>query len=208
MFPQKRLNKIEQMKLNKEQKEVLLKWIAEGIGMGVINERAAVFDPPFSVLRSQVTFYRNTRKLDIKQIRDAGEHEALTSGLAIKAERVRVLQRLADKMLKDLVPEQEGARSYLWTDQVKGIGGGEDFERIDYLEFNKAEVDALRGVIDDIAKEMGGRVQKLEHAGPDGKPLRITSEEFDRSVSTLADALGEILSKKGTRKNSEVDPAK
>ena len=42
-----------------------------------------------------------------------------------------------------------------------------------YDEFNKAEVDAYRGVLDDIAKELGHRVHKTEVMGEDGGPVKV-----------------------------------
>jgi len=38
-------------------------------------------------------------------------------------------------------------------------------EIYDYEEFNAAEIAQYRGILDDIAKEVGGRVQKTEHSG-------------------------------------------
>jgi hypothetical protein len=43
----------------------------------------------------------------------------------------------------------------------KGIGSQDNYERVEYEEFNKAEVESLRGVLDDIAREVGDR-SKIE----------------------------------------------
>lgn len=118
-----------------------------------INDRAAQFDDPFSVTRSQVQFYRDRRAVEIKAIQAAGEHDALTTGLALRTERVRKLQQLAALMEKDLFG------GFLWTDQVKAIGAGKFTQIVDYEEFNTAEVQQYRGVLDDIAKEVGDRKQ-------------------------------------------------
>lgn len=153
------------MRLKKSQKEAVLRWITEGLRSDAINERAAAFVPPFSVFRQQVDYYRKTRKADIAAMIAAGEQEALSEGLALKGERVRNLKRLAALMGRDLFG------GFLWLDQVKGVGSGDIAQLVDYEDFNSAEVAAYRGVLDDIAKEVGHRSQKLEHSGPDGEPL-------------------------------------
>lgn len=62
---------------------------------------------------------------------------------------------------------------FLWLDQVKGVGSGEIATIVEYEEFNKGEVDAYRGVLDDIAKELGHRVQRQEVTGADGEQLAV-----------------------------------
>jgi hypothetical protein len=58
----------------------------------------------------------------------------------------------------------------MWLMQVKGIGGPLNYERVDYWEFNRSEVESLRGVLDDIASEMSERVRKTDLTSG-GKPL-------------------------------------
>lgn len=150
------------MRLKKEQREALLAWIAEGLETDEINQRAEKFMPKFKVTRQQVDHYRKTRGIEIQTIRESGEFSALIKGLAKVEERVHLLQELAEKMRADLL-EKDG-RGF-WLPQVKGIGSGLDFERVEYEEFNTAEVAQLRGVLDDIAQELGERGKTLEHKG-------------------------------------------
>ena len=157
------------MRLKKTQKEAVIRWIAEGLQSDEINERAAAFIPPFSVWRQQVDYYRKTRNVEIAELIKAGEQEALSEGLALKAVRVIRLKQLAALMEKDLLG------GFLWLDQVKGVGSGDIAQIVDYEEFNKAEVDAYRGVLDDIAKEMSQRVQRQEVSGPDGGPIVVVN---------------------------------
>jgi hypothetical protein len=145
------------VRLKKNQKEKLLAWISEGLQSDEINDRAAQFDDPFSVTRSQVQFYRERRAVDIKTIQAAGEYDALTTGLALRAERVRRLQQLAALMEKDLFG------GFLWV--------------VDYEEFNTAEVQQYRGVLDDIAKEVGDRKQSVQHGGMIAFVVDIDSDE-------------------------------
>lgn len=153
------------MRLKKQQKEALLVWIGEGLETDEINDRAKVFDPPFTVTRPNVAKYRKTRAIALSELQAKGEQDALTHGLALKAERVRRLQLLAELLEKDLFG------GFLWLDQVKSIGGGPFSEKIEYEEFNTAEVQQYRGILDDIAKELGDRKQIAEVTGKNGSPL-------------------------------------
>ncbi len=144
------------MKLEKSQRDEVLKLVAEGLETDAINKRAAVFEPPFSVSRAQVDYYRKTRKVNIKELVEAGEYDALTAGLSLKAERVKRLQLLAALLEEDLF------NGVLWTQDVKMIGSGTFQERVEFETFNSAEVQQYRGVLDDIAKEIGERVQKVD----------------------------------------------
>jgi hypothetical protein len=167
------------MKLKKAQREALLAWIAEGLQSDEINKRATLFEPTFEVTRQQVDHYRKTRNIEIQKLRKDGEYTALNTGLAIREKRVELLQELAERMRDDLL-----VKKLLWTPQVKGIGSADNYERIDYEEFNSAEVQQLRGVLDDIAAEVNERVRRQEVTGKDGKPL-IPSTKFD--LSNLSD---------------------
>lgn len=169
------------MRLKKNQKTELLKWISEGLQSDEINDRAAQFDDPFSVTRSQVQFYRDQRAVDLKAIQSASEYDALSAGLALKAERVRKLQQLAALMEKDLFG------GFLWTDQVKALGSGEFMQIVDYEEFNTAEVQQYRGVLDDIAKEVGDRRAGLELTGKNGKPIETTNKKLEQAARELTE---------------------
>lgn len=178
--------------------------VAEGLQTDEINERAAKFKPPFSVSRQQVDYYRDTREQDIKAIRAIDEKSALVEGYALKEHRVYKLSMLAALMERDLFG------GFLWTDQVKGVGTGDIAQIVDYEEFNAGEVVQYRGVLDDIAKETGGRVQKIAPTNPDGnEPYtdKEANERYDRAVSSFADAVGEILSRKSAEQDGEVDTA-
>lgn len=167
------------MRLRRDQKNALLKWIATGLESGEINIQAAKFKPPFSVSRAQVDYYRHTRRVDLKELSKDLENDSLITGLSIKAERVRRLQLLAALMEEDIFA------GVLWTVQVKMIGSGVDQERVEFEEFNTAEVQQYRGTLEDIAKELGGRAQKTEITGVDGKPVEITNINVDDIISRL-----------------------
>ena len=114
--------------------------------------------------------YRDRRSIELRAIQSAAEHDALSSGLAIKAERVRKLQMLAAAHGKDLFG------GFLWTNQVKALGSGEFMKVVDYEGFNTAEVQRYRGVPGDIAK-VGDRKVKSELTGKDGGPIETTNSK-------------------------------
>jgi hypothetical protein len=147
---------METRRIKKKQKEALLSWIAEGLETDEINERAAKFKPPFEVSRPRVAYFRATRSNDLKAIQAASESQALTSGYALKEARVLALQQLANLMYRDLTS------GFMWLDQVKALGSGDNMEVVDYEDFNTAEMQQLRGVFDDIAKELGHRKTVIE----------------------------------------------
>lgn len=162
-------------RLKKKQKEAVLAWIAEGLETGEINERAAKFKPPFDVSRAQVDYFRSTRDADLKAIQAAGEFEALTQGYALKENRVKALQVLASLMYRDITG------GFLWLDQIKALGSGEHMETFEYEEFNASEIQQLRGVFDDIAKEMGHRkiVATVDDGLTDDQRLARLTAIFD-----------------------------
>jgi len=134
-----------------------------------INARADNFDPPFKVSRQQVFGYRERYGVIIENIRKNSEHEALNSGLAVVAVRVRKLQELARILEQDIF---SGDRDTIWLPQVKGVGSGNLAQIVDYEEFNTAEIAQYRAVLEDIAKETGGRVQKADFTSG-GKPISV-----------------------------------
>lgn len=145
------------MRLDKKQKEALITWVAAGLESDEINKRAAKFKPPFKVSRNTVKYYRQSRDIKLEEIKEADETSALKTGLSIKENRVATLQRLANRILEDILGNEEDPGSRLWLDQVKGIGSRDNYERVEYQEFNRSEVESLRGLLDDIASELGER---------------------------------------------------
>lgn len=161
------------MQLKRKQKVMLLSWIAEGLGTPEINELAAKFKPPFSVVKQQVDYYRRTRNVELDTIRRMDEREALAEGYAKKEERVHKLSILAALLENDLFG------GMLWLDDVKGVGAGAAAITVDFEKFNDGEVAAYRGLLDDIAKEVGGRVTKQDITSG-GQPISISTIEAVR----------------------------
>lgn len=148
------------MRLKKKQRLYLLELVAEGLQTNEINERAEVFDPPFVVTRQLVDDYRKRYAPQLAEIVEREKLDALTTGLATRAERVKKLQQLAAAMEHDLFDN-----GLLWTSVPKTIGSGKTAKMIEIEEFNAAEVSAYRGVLEDIAREVGDRKANVNISG-------------------------------------------
>jgi hypothetical protein len=143
------------MKLNKRQKEHLLALVAEGLQSDEINLRAAKFKPAYSVSRQQVDFYRDSRRVKLDELKEASESQALRTGLALREMRVETLAQLGERLKRELLADGDAGR--LWLKREKAIGSGSATKFIDEEDFNLTGLNALRAVLDDIAKEMGER---------------------------------------------------
>lgn len=106
--------------------------------------------------------------------RKTAERKAVMDyGLSLDYERVTKLKELADFLESQLYEtDDDGNLINLWLPDVKGIGSKEDFERVDIERFNSALLSQYRGVLDDLAKEVGGRVNRQDITS-DGNPIPI-----------------------------------
>jgi hypothetical protein len=80
----------------------------------------------------------------------------METGFARPVERVAVLKDLAETLLADLRDPQKR-----WLRDVKGIGQGDNWTQVEIERFNAAELEQLRALFDDIAKETGGRPKTI-----------------------------------------------
>lgn len=166
-------------KLNDEQQAMLIRWIAEGLNTAQINERSALFDPPFVVSPQLKSYYFHDRREAIREQRQKIQDEVFNEGLALAEERTKRLLKLA-KMLEDDLFEKRLA----WLDDVKGIGTGKNYERVTFEQFNAAEIKELRAIYDDIAKETNGRIKHVDLTSK-GKAIKtyesVSPDEWDES---------------------------
>ncbi|HEV7376316.1 MAG TPA: hypothetical protein VGN95_16495 [Pyrinomonadaceae bacterium] len=170
------------MRLKNAQKKFLLARIAEGLETDEINARAAKFKPAFSVSRQQVDFYRASRGVSIKEIASTDEMEALRSGLALRSERVARLEKLFNRVEKDLLEND-----LVWLPRKRALGRGEFTEIIDELELNKAEMKVYRDLLDDIAKEMNARTyERRESLTDDSNLPEDLNELSDEELEEIA----------------------
>lgn len=109
------------------------------------------------------------------EARKNADHEAfMAHGLALSHERLRKLYRL-EAMLEAQIYERglDDVLHNLWVPDVKSIGSGDNAERVDIERFNSAIIEQYRKVLEDIAKETGGRIQKQEVTGANGGVIPI-----------------------------------
>jgi hypothetical protein len=149
-------NGADRWKLSRAQRRALAKWIGEGCTPREINKRASKLKEPFKITRQGIDYYREKLKVKVKELRSESDAEAAIEGFAVKTERIRVLDALANRILEDLKPENKG----LWLEDKKMLGAGPMAEVYDFERFNLAQVNALREIHGDIAAEMGARNSK------------------------------------------------
>ena len=103
------------------------------------QERAAAYDEAIDAEKTAATEVR--RKAIMEQ------------GLALEHERVNELYEIYAKL------KAEFETCGVWYTDTKLSARG---DQVDVDVFNKPLIDSLRGVLDDLAKETGGRKQKTE----------------------------------------------
>lgn len=122
------------------------------------------------------------------EARKNAEREAVMNyGLALDFERVTELYRLADFLRAQIYEKgaPDPVTGYqpfhnVWIPDVKSIGGGEFAERVDIERFNSALLAEYRATLDDIAKEVGGRVKKSDvTSGGKAIPILVTKMDID-----------------------------
>lgn len=122
--------------------------------------------------------------------------------LALDFERVRELKRLASFLEAQIYETgEEGDFHNVWLPDVKQIGSGELAYRVDIERFNSALISEYRAVLDDIAKEVGGRAKKTEVTGKDGGKMQHevtrTVNAEDLSDDELASLLASLTASSG-----------
>jgi hypothetical protein len=129
--------------------------------------------------------------------------EVMESGLAQDFERVTELKALAG-FLKGQIYQEDTSRAAdhpgrypkLWVRDVKSVRQEmiEESDKkkrpvmreIEVFRYNSALVEDFRGVMDDLAKETGGRKTKLEHTGKDDGPIEVDVNVNDARERLLA----------------------
>ena len=116
-------------------------------------------------------------------VKNEERRKVMEYGLAQDFERVNRLMNLAEFLEAQLYELSKpdpvtGEQTYhnVWVPDVKSIGSGEFAERVDLERFNAPLMSEFRATMDDIAKEVGGRIKKSEVSGADGKPITLKVE--------------------------------
>ena len=122
-------------KLNRNQRLQLLEWLAAGYSFTLIALWFADREWP-ELTRAAATYYRNRYRAMIEQLQTARHSAALTTGLALKEERIERLKEHADQL--EAIKWKADKNGRLWNEK------------------------AWREVLDDIAREMGHRRQGID----------------------------------------------
>lgn len=100
---------------------------------------------------------------EIERQKNERRQQVMETGFALDYERVDTLKGLAHLLVEQIYERGEDDQLHnVWVPDVKQIGSGEFAERVDIERYNAAIIDNLRGVLDDLAKETGGRTQKID----------------------------------------------
>lgn len=156
-------------KLSKKQRQYLLKLIAEGRDSGEINKLCQKYKESFSVTKQRVDYYRQRYVKPFRETLKKSDESALANGFAVKEKRIEILNALAEKLQYDLFEE-----GLIWLNREKCLGGAVNGKFIIESEFNETEISQFRGILDDIAKEMGERKPK-EDANSNNVEIKIYS---------------------------------
>lgn len=167
----------------------MITWIAEGLSYAEITERAANFSPPFRPTKAQVGYYRKKYQVNITSLRRELEQESVETGLSLRRNRLQALHDLA-RLLEDDIHRKDK----LWLRRVKGIGSGSYYERIIEEEFNESELRQLRGIYEDIAKEVGARKADFSLSDDDTNTVinNLTSLPADMLASSFVDVYRDV----------------
>jgi len=129
--------------------------------------------------------------LEWEQRKTEERQAVLDYGLALDYERVNKLKRLSEFLEGQLFERgEDGEYHNVWLPDVKQIGSGAYAERVDIERFNSSLVSEYRNVLDDIAKEVGGRVKKQELTGKGGGPIKHSHELSNLSEDELDNIIG------------------
>jgi hypothetical protein len=110
---------------------------------------------------------------------EARRAEIMEHGLALTHERVDKLYRRFDELEK-LMQEPDN----VLCPDFKSIREGDEFVKIRTVRFNQALFDTWRGILGDIAAEVGGRIRRAELTGKDGGPIRTAESHVNLAALT------------------------
>jgi hypothetical protein len=153
-------------KLTQQQRLQLVTWIAADYSFDTIAAWAKQREWP-ELTPAALTYYRKRNQAKITRLREERHATALTTGLALKVERIQRLKEHADAL--DAIKWDPGENGRLWNEK------------------------AWRETLDDIAKEMGHRRQGVDltlekelEAFLDRLQNNLSPEEYARILALAA----------------------
>lgn len=172
----KRTNTKRSVRFTAEQRTFLLSLVTQPLTIGQIQTKCQKFKFPFLPSDFAITKYRQKADVRVKELYTESDDFGLNKGLALKANRIIVLEQLAQRLMQDMLPK-DSQKEKLWLENWKGLGNGANFTLRKYEEFNHQEVIQLRGLLEDIAKEKNER---------NGKPNEGDNDEDRGQISIPA----------------------
>lgn len=112
--------------------------------------RASRHEPPFRVRPGQYAGMVTKRGMKMRALREAQNTAAFNRGFAVKARRIRALDRLLNK-LEEYLFNEDPKKNKLWLVTYKRLGDELVKERV----MNKVLLDAFRGAMRDMDAETG-----------------------------------------------------
>jgi hypothetical protein len=151
-------------------------WLRMGPGRSIAGLHGQYQELPENTTptRSRATLHKWSQKYgwpgraepydtELERQKNELAREIMTSGLALAHERVLKLIQLAEFLEQELYwQDNEGKFPAVWLPDVKQIGSGDAAEKVDIVRFNASIIEEFRGVLDDLAKETGGRMLKAD----------------------------------------------
>jgi hypothetical protein len=125
---------------------------------------------------ANVKYHARKKKPVIAAVKQERITEAITAGLSEVDARVAQLEWLNEQLRADL-------ETGMYSTDIKMSATG---RTVEVPVFKTQQVTQLRGTLDDIAKERGGRKTTAEVTGKDGNPVSFTIR-FERADHTDAD---------------------
>lgn len=122
---------------------------------------------------ANVKYHARKKKPEIAAVKQERITEAITAGLSEADARVAQLEWLNEQLRADLA-------AGLYGSDIKMSATG---RTVEVPVFKQAQVAQLRGTLDDIAKERGGRKTTAEVTGKDGAPISFTIR-FERAADS------------------------
>lgn len=150
--------------LTKEQRELVITWAVEGLNINEVQRRAQECDPPFEVRYNQLKHIRRHANKNYSNLREEFDREALGEGLARRAVRIRQLEDLFDRHIalirargEEMAAEVAGGDTGLLVRDYKGKEAD-----VAVYKYDAALVKEMRGLFDDIARELGDRKTNMD----------------------------------------------
>lgn len=175
-----------------------LAYVIEQIAAGLETRdivKAAKADIGLKISPQHVRKIRFSKKELIAEQFEKVELEAIQSGLARRNQRVQALTKLYNQIQEDVF-----VHGKLWSMKERSIRTDGGYKEIVDIEFNANLSKELRAILDDIAKEVGGRtitadmkhetlsIKTYSVVSPDDWPTPETEKE-DESREEKAAAL-------------------